>query len=130
MGNFLTLALRDWTPPVVPTPPGRIAHLADDTPFDFRVIDSGTGVGGGLACEADLAVQFGGGFRGLEGDLKFGPLVFLNIKGGTAARAGGYLQAHVAQYPITRGIEFAAERTVVVGPMLLAADFFTIAVAE
>ena len=45
MGNFLTVPLRSRAPPIVRSPPSWVAYFANNTPFDFSIINRCTGVG-------------------------------------------------------------------------------------
>ena len=130
VGNFLTLALRRGTPPIVPTPPSGITYLTDDAPFDFSIVDGRAGVAGSFTNESDFAAEFAGFLRSLEFHLEFRPLVLFNIDGRIAAWAGGDLQTHAAQHAVARCSELAAERAVIVGSVLLAGNLFAIAIAE
>ena len=128
--DLLALALWHWAPPVVPAPPRGVTYFTHDAPFDFGIIDGSAGISCGFACKSYFAIQFAGNFRSLDGYFKLWALVFFYIDAGTATRASNYLQAHPAKYAVSWGVKLAAERTIVISPVLLTRNLLAVPVTE
>src|SRR5439155_25928778 len=129
MSDFLAaLALRR-IPAVIPVPPVRKTHFANDAIFDLRAVNGGPGISQRLAGQRDLFIQLGGGLWRLEGDMEFRALVFFDIETRGAGRTRLNRDLHRAHEAITRRGETAGERAIIIATLRFAGDFFAIGIA-
>ena len=114
VGDFLALAAEARRPRHQPHHQG-IRTSRTTRYLTWRAVHRGAGVAHGVAGEADLVVELGGGLGRIESDLELGPLVFLDAEMAAPCARPFDLEGHLAHEPVARRGEAAGERAVVVG---------------
>ena len=130
MCNFLTATLLRWHPPAPTEPPYRIAHISNDSPCNFCVVNGGSSVSTGITFDFNLGTQLCSHFRGIKFDLKFRAFVFFDTDRSSTRRSTFNSQSHVSHEPITGCDHAAIETAVIIGSMFFTLNQFSVTIRE